>query len=317
MTIATGTFTTFSAKGIREDLTEVIWNVSPTETPFVTSIQRAKASATLHEWQTDALAAADNTNYQLEGDDITSYDAVTASVRLTNDCQISQKTLVVSRTEEKALKAGRKSEVAYQLVKKGKELRRDIEYILAGTNQAKAAGNASTARKVAGLLSWIKTNTSIGTGSAANPSAADGTGTRTDGTTRTFTEASLKAVNKLIFDNASDEPDLLLVPSAQKQVVSGFTGNATRTVDADQKKLIATIDYYVHDYGTLRVVADRFIRSTDVFVLNTDMWALAWFDPIHMEDLAKTGDATKKLLICEYTLESRNEKGSGGVFDIA
>lgn len=318
MGIITNTFQTFQAKGNREDLTDVIWNISPYDTPFVSSIERARAKATLHEWQTDALASANTSNKQIQGDDVSSFDAVTATVRLTNNTQISNKTLVVSRTQETVDKAGRKSEIALQLAKKGKELKIDIEAILVGTNQAKSAGNTSTAAAVASVLSWIKTNTDIGTGAAANPSAADGTATRTDGTTRALVESSLKTVLKGIYTNSGEQPDVVMLPPAMKQVASTFTGNQTKMQDTSDKRLVASIDVYVYDFGSVRIVPNRFMRSTDALVLNTDLWALAWLDPIRQSDLAKTGDtAAKKLVVGEYTLEARNEKGSGGVFDLA
>lgn len=318
MAIIANTFQTFQAKGNREDLTDVIWNISPYDTPFVSAIERAKAKATLHEWQTDALASANTSNFQIQGDDVSSFDAVTATVRLTNNTQISNKTLIVSRTQETVDKAGRKSEVALQLAKKGKELKIDIEAILSGTNVAKTAGSTSAAAKTASVLSWLKTNTDKEAG-GSDPSAADGTGTRTDsGTTRSFLESQLKSVLKGIYTNSGEGPDMVLVPPAQKQVASTFTGNATRMVDAADKKLVAAIDVYTGDFGSVQIVPSRFMRSRDVLVLNTSLWALAWLDPIRQSDLAKTGDtAAKKLVVGEYALEARNEKGSGGIFDIA
>lgn len=317
MAIVTNTFLTFSAKGIREDLTDVIWNISPTETPFATSVARGKAEQTFHEWQTDALAAADNTNAQLEGDDISSFDSVSATTRLGNYTQISRKTVVIADTEEVVRKAGRKSEMAYQVAKKGKELKRDVENILVGTNQARTAGNSTTARTTASVLSWIVTNTSKDAG-GSDPSAADGTHTRTDSSTkRAFTETYLKAVLQGIFNNSGDEPEMLLVPANQKQVASTFAGNSTRFMEADEKKLVAAIDVYVYDFGSIKIMPDRFMRTRDAIVLNSDLWSLAWLRPIKMTDLAKTGDAEKKMIIGEYALESRNEAGSGGVFDLS
>jgi len=316
----TNTFMTYSAIGLREDLTDVIWNVSPTETPFVTGVARTKANAVLHEWQRDVLASA-ATNQQVQGDDISSFDSVTASVRLGNYTQISRKTVIIADTEEAVRKAGRKSEVAYQIAKKGKELKRDIEYNLLSLNQAKTVASSGTAPQAASILSWIKTNgvlASTATGSAgSNPSAADGTGTRTDaGTTGAFIEADLKTCLQDIFTNSGDEPEFLMVGPAQKQEVSAFTGNSTRFVDAEGKKLVASVDVYVYDFGSLRVVPNRFQRTRDALVINTDLWAIAWLRPIKLVDLAKTGDAEKHMLVGEYTLEARNEAGSGGVFDI-
>jgi hypothetical protein len=322
MAILTGTATTFSGSpgiaGIREDLTDKIWNISPMDTPFVSSIERVKVANTLHEWQTDSLASADTSNAQLQGDDIATFDAVVPTTRLGNRTQISRKTLIIDGTLEAVLKAGRKSEIAMQLAKKGKELKRDIEAILVGTNQAKATGSAAVVPKTASVLSWIKTNTDKdATLPGVDPAAADGTGTRTDGNTRSFLESQLKSVLKKIFDATSDAPDLVLLPSLMKQTASTFTGNQTKTQDTSDKKLIASIDYYTSDFGTVRLMPDRFMRSRDVLVLNTELWGLGWLRPIKMKELATTGDAEKRMLIGEYCLESRNEAGSGGVFDLA
>lgn len=308
------TFMTYSAKGIREDLTDVIWNVSPAITPFVTSIAKTKSTQTTHQWQTDSLASASSSNAQVQGDDITSFDAVTATSQLTNYTQISRKTLIISGSEEKAIKAGRKSEVSYQLVKKGKELRRDIEAVLL-SNQAKVIASGGTAPTTASVLSWIKTNTVKGAG-GSDPSAADGTGTRTDGTQVNATEAQLKTVLQDIFTNSADEPDMILVGPSLKQTYSTFSGNATRYKDADDKKLVAAIDVYVSDFGSTRIVPDRFMRTREALVINSDLWAMAWFRPIQMDELAKSGDATKRMILGEYALEARNEAGNGGVFDI-
>lgn len=316
MAILTNTFLTFSMVGGREDLTDVIWNISPVETPFVSRIARAKATQTLHEWQTDSLASADNTNAQLQGDDISSFDAVTATTRLGNRTQISRKTVIISGTENVVNKAGRKDEVAYQVAKKGKELRRDIENILVGTNQAKVTGNSTTAPKTAAVLSWIKTNTDKAS-DGSDPAAADGTGTRTDGTTRSFTEAQLKGVLKGIWTSTGDPPETVLVGGTMKQNASAFTGNSTRMIDAADKRLAAVVNIYEYDFGQVQIVPDRFMRSRDVLVINSDLWALAWLRPVFTEPLAQTGDAMKRMIIGEYCLEARNEAGSGGVFDLA
>jgi Family of unknown function (DUF5309) len=240
---------------------------------------------------------------------------VSATSRLGNYTQISRKTVIIADTEEVVRKAGRKSEIAYQVAKKGKELKRDIEAILTGTNQARLAGNSTTAPNTATILSWIKTNTTKGSG-GSDPSAADGTGTRTDGTQANYVESNLKTVLQNIFTNSGDEPEFLMVPPAIKLEVSAFTGNSTRYKDADDARLVATIDIYVGDFSTVRVVPNRFMRTRDAIVVNTDLWAVAWLRPIKLVDLAKTGDATKKMLVGEYALEARNEAGSGGSFDL-
>ena len=316
MTLPLSTFTTYQALGNREDLSDTIYRIDPTDTPFMTGIEREKASAVLHEWQTQALAAVDTANARLEGDDATTITA-TPTVRLTNVCQISDKVARVTGTQQAVEHAGRSNELAYQETLKGLELKRDMEAILCGANQAKVTGGGTTARTTASVLSWIKTNAvTVGTG-GLNPSAADGTTTRTDSNTPgAFTEAKLKAVLASAWTNGG-KPDMVMAGSFNKQTFSTFTGRATPTEDTRAKKITASVDAYESDFGTLSVVANRFSRSRDVLVLQTDMWALAFLNGRKMvsTDLAKTGDSERRQILSEYALVSRNEKASGGVFD--
>src|SRR5499427_8549038 len=227
MAMPTNTFATYEAIGNREDLSDVIYRIDPTDTPFMTGIEREKATAVNHEWQTQALAAADTTNAQLEGDDAAT--ATTPTVRLGNICQISYKVPRVTGTQRAVEHAGRDDELAYQEMLKGLELKRDMEAILVGNNQAKVTGNDTTARKTASVLSWIKSNTAKGAG-GSDPAAADGTGSRTDGTQRAFTEASLKSVLNSIWTNGG-KPDCIMTGAFNKQVFSTFTGRATQIED--------------------------------------------------------------------------------------
>jgi hypothetical protein len=198
---------------------------------------------------------------------------------------------------------------------KGLELKRDMEAILVGTNQAKNAGTSSVARVTASVLSWTKSNTSKGAG-GADPSAADGSGTRTDGTQRVFTEANLKSVLQSVWNNGG-KPDTIMTGGFNKQVFSTFTGRASPIEEAKSKKITASVDAYESDFGTLKVVANRFSRPRDVLILQTDMWALAYLNGRKMVSmpLAKTGDSERREVLSEYALEARNEKASGGVFD--
>jgi len=315
MALIPNTFTTYSAIGLREDLTDIIYNISPTETPFMTGVARGKATAVLHEWQTDALEPPNGANAQIQGDDISAFDAVVPTVRLGNYTQISRKTVIISMTEEAVDKAGRKNEMGYQVAKKGKSLKRDMETILL-QNQARAVGSSTVAPLLGSVLSFIHTNTQKGTG-GADPTG-NGTNARTDGTQAPFTELMLQAALASVWQNSGDEPDELLVNSEQKQVVSRtFTGNNTRYINADEEKLVASIDVYVYDFGSVEVKADRFMRSRDALIINSDLWAVSWLRPIALVDLAKTGDNEKKLMVGEYTLEARNEAGSGGIFDLS
>ena len=314
MALPTNTFSTYAAIGNREDLSDIIYRIDPTDTPFMSGCETEKATAVNHEWQTQALAAASGANAQLEGDDVTA-DATTATVRLGNIAQISRKSPRVTGTQRAVEHAGRDDEMAYQEMLKGLELKRDMETVLVGTNQAKVTGNTTTARKTASVLSWIKTNTSKGA-SGADPAAADGTGTRTDGTQRAFTEANLKTVLQAVW-NAGGKPDTIMVGGFNKQVFSTFTGRATQVEDTKGRKIIAAVDAYESDFGKISIVPNRFQRARDALVLQMDMWAIAYLNGRKMLSmpLAKTGDSDLKTIISEYALVSRNEAASGGVFD--
>lgn len=189
MAIVSGTFTKYDAIGLREDLSDIIYNISPTDTPFMSSIPQSKATAVTHEWQLDSLAAASGSNAQIEGNEVT-FSALTATTRKSNVTQISTKSVIISGTLEAVNKAGRNSELAYQISKASKELKRDMETSLLA-NTTVAAGNSSTARTLAGIVSWLKTNEST-SGTAPTTS---GTTTRTDGTQRAFTEDQLNLLS--------------------------------------------------------------------------------------------------------------------------
>ncbi len=314
MTRPTNTFSTFEAIGNREDLKDFIANISPTDTPFTKLAGSAEAEAVYFEWQTDALAAPNTGNAQVEADDITAA-AVTPSVRVGNRTQISNASVVISRTQETVKKAGRSTELAYQITKKTKELKRDIEAILT-QNQASAAGNSTTARKTGSLEGWFATNVSRGAGGGSGGFSGGSIVAATDGTQRAFTESLLKSVAQTVY-SAGGDADTLMVGPGQKQMVSAFTGNNTRTQDTSEGTLSTAIKVYESDFGDLKVVTNRFQRNRTAFVLQSDMWQIAWLDDIRIDDLAKTGDSMKKLLVCEYGLLSRNEAASGVIADLA
>lgn len=305
------TFSTFDAVGNREDLSDAIYDISPVETPIMSSIGRTTASAVLHEWQTDALAAASSSNAVKEGADATT-DAVTPTVRLSNTCQIMDKVSRVTGTQQVVSKAGRKNELSYQIAKNGKELKRDMEATITAA-QAEAAGDVSTARTLGALPAWVITNDDFGTGGASGTGL--GNTARTDGTQRAFTEAQVKTVLAAAW-TAGGDPDTIYVGAFNKQKFSTFTGNATRYKTAEDSKLNASIDLYDSDFGELEVIPNRFQRSRDCWILQNDMWALAFLRSFKSYDLAKTGDSERKQLLVEFTLEARNEAASGGVFDL-
>jgi hypothetical protein len=313
MAQVSNTWSTYDAEGEREDLSNVIYNISPTETPFMSAIAKAKATFTNHEWQKDSLTAASGSNAAIEGNEVT-FAAPTSSTKLGNYSQISVKSVIVSGTLEATNRAGRNNEMAYQISKASKELKRDMETSLCANN-AKVAGNDSTARELGGVESWIASNDVMS--AAGNPASptGDGSDARTDGTQRAFTEAQLKAALKLVWDSGGD-PTMLQVGSFNKQKLSGFTGGSTRFDPAENKRLVAAVDVYESDFGALQVAPNRFSPSRSLHIITPDLWAVAFLRDFQLDDLAKTGDAQKQFLVAEYTLESRNEAASGGVFDL-
>jgi len=316
MALPTSTFVTYQAVGNREDLSDMIYRIDPTDTPFMSGAEKEKASAVNHEWQTQALAAASSANAQLEGDDPTT-NTTTPTIRLGNLCQISYKVARVSGTQQAVDHAGRDNELAYQEMLKGLELKRDIETIVVGTNQAKVTGNTTTPRLTASVLSWIASNTSKGAaGGAADPATVDGLGTRVDGTQIAFTEARLKTVLSSIWTNGG-KPGTIFTGAFNKQVFSTFTGRSSAIEEAKSKKIVASVDAYESDFGKLKVVANRFQRARDVLILEMDKWAVAYLNGRNMISipLAKTGDSDRRQILAEYSLVARNEKASGGVFD--
>ena len=320
MAIVTNTFTKYSAVGIREDLANVIFNISPQTTPFISNMTKKKTvKNTFFEWQTDSLAAA-AANHHIDGDDLASFTAVTPTVRLGNYTQISRKDFVIADNLSGAIdEAGRRSEVAYQLAKKGDELKRDMEHNLCGLSHAAVGGSASVARKTAPLTSWLTSNTSNGT-SGANPTLSGGVpnAAPTDGTQRAMTEAMLKSVVQSMYSNGGD-PKFLMVGPHVKTVVSGFAGIAAQRYQAPDgpTTIIGAADVYVSDFGSISVVPNRFSRARDAYVIDPDMVEMATLRPIQSEELAKTGDAQKHMLLSEYGLQVNNQAGLGVVRDLS
>jgi hypothetical protein len=308
------TYQTYTAIGMREDLSNVIYNISPTDTPFMNSVGKTSATAVNHEWQTDSLAAV-ATNALVEGaagSDIT----VSPTTRLGNLTQISGKTVKISGTLDTVNKAGRKSEKAYQLAKVSSEIKRDMEAALLG-NTVKSNGNSSTARVLGGLQTWLNTNYN-----GAGTAGATGSTARVTGTDRAFTSTILNTTIQSCF-TAGGAPTVLLVTPAQKVVASTFTGIATRFRDvpaSQQAQIVAAADVYVSDFGIIQIVPDRFIPNTDnddvAFLLDPEMAAVAYLRPFQTLELAKTGDAEVTQLLVEYTLEVKNEAAHGIIADL-
>src|SRR6266576_3244475 len=284
MTIITNTTTTFDIKGIREELANIIYNIAPEDTPFMSTARRGAVENTLFEWQRDTLAAAVSTNAHIQGDDITSFDAVTATVRMGNRTQIFSKALVVANTVAAVSKAGRKNELAYQITKRSAEIKRDIEKNLQ-ENIGAVAGGTGTAPKTGTMGATIGsidgTNVSMGA-TATNPTdATTFTDPRNDGTQRAFTEALLKTVLSGVWTNGGS-PDTIMLGPTQKAVASAFAGIATKTYFQEAARpaaIIGSADVYVGEFGTYSVVPNRFQRDRDAWILDFEYVSIVYLRP--------------------------------------
>ena len=300
--------TTGVGRGNREDLVDMVYDISPTETPIFSALPRSEATAVLHEWTRDALAAA-AANEQIEGDDAT-ITAAGVKGRLNNRTAISSKTPGVTMTQMAVKKTGMQDEMAYQVAKHMKELKRDIEVMLTA-NTAKVAGSDVAARKSAGLPTWLIDNVNA---VGANP-AGDGSDTATNGTQRALQESFVQEVSQECYDNGG-EPTLMVAGTFNRRVISGFAGNQNRNMDTTSKKMINSLAVYEDDFNVLKVVPDRFCLSRNVLLLDTSAAKVAWLRPIEVQELAKTGDSIRKLVIGEWTLEVSEPRAHGIVRDL-
>lgn len=319
MAILTNSLATYSQIGRREDIIDEVFLIDPQETPFISSIGRTTATNTFHEWQTQALASASKTNFQLEGDDSVTPTAATARVRLGNYCAISYKVAAVSGTAQASVVAGVGNELDNQKMLKGVELRRDMELILLQNNKYEVGG-ASTVRECAGLAAYITNADMTGTNLFT---AATGTGaTQWNLAAATARALSLTILNGAILEAYKDggRPNMLILSPAQKQKFSALTlqsslGGAAQvrysTGQARAMPLIGTVDMWMSDFGTLEVMADVQLAAdtgtanldASAFLVDTRYATLASYRPMFTEDLAKTGDNTKFQVVAEYTLE--------------
>jgi hypothetical protein len=286
------TFVSYNnANGNREDLLNIIVNITPTETPMLSGFGKSKAVATTHEWLQDSLAAVEINNV-VEGSDATAGTA-TARTRVSNYTQINRKVWQVSDTMEVIDKAGVSgSEYSYQLSKALKEIARDLEYsIVNGTGNA---GNASTARQVKGVNAWITTNTS------------------TAGSNRALTEAIYNDLLQAVYESGGN-PDVTYAAGFQKRKISAFTASQTRNIEASNKRLIASVDVYESDFGLQKIVLDRHHSTARVSCLEKSKWKIAMLRPVKAVELSKAGSSRKGMCEAEWTLEALHEGSSGQI----
>lgn len=320
------TFETYDAVGNREELANTISRISPEETPFLSLIGRQSVKTTHPEWQTDTLATPDTTNNRPEGNDWT-YDAVTPTVRLGNYTQISDKTVIVAGSQEDTDKAGRQSELAYQVAKKGLELKTDMEAILL-SNQASSAGsgNAATNRTSAGLRAWLTSNDDMGSGGSSGSFSNGIQSAATNGTQRAFTKTILDSVILSTY-NAGGNPDVFMCSPYVKTVFSAILDDANvvplrKELKSGQATIVAAADMYQSDFGLITVVPNRQMAragasiARNAFLVTPSMVKLGVFRDVSLEKPAKTGDAEKRVLLTEYCLVMKNEAAHGVAADL-
>ena len=330
MAVPANTRQIYGAVGIREDLSNVIYNISPTDTPFLNGSGRASASGTFFEWETDTLATAAD-NWQLEGTDLTSATVVEPR-RVGNYMQISAKAIQSSGTAMAVDFAGRKSTQAYRMAKAAKELKRDMEYMLT-RNVAAVVGNNTTAgtggqptgdtRKTGALGAWVGGNSLHGGGSPAG-AACDGDGndiTVDAGTLRVISLTLIRQLIQKLFVAGSDA-DTIMVGPFNKEAISQLAGTSqvsplrTAANDKSQAHVVEAWDIYVSDFGNFKVIPNRFQRERDGWFLDFDFWGVSYLRPFQTLDIARTGDSKKQELIVEYGLESKNQYASGCMYDV-
>jgi hypothetical protein len=324
----TNTYETYDAVGNREELADKIYQITPEETPMLSLIGRKSVMSTHPEWQTDTLAAVDTDNNQREGDDW-AYDAVAPTVRVGNYTQISDKKIIISRTQDKTSKAGRKSELAREVAKKGVELRIDMEAIIL-SNQASSAGtgNGATNRKLGGMRAWLATNDNMNSGTSGGFNSGTGVvDAAVNGSQRAFTKGILDAVILSTY-NAGGSPKTLMLSPYAKTVFSTFMADSNVALQRyaangkGQTTIVAAADMYLSDFGTISVVPNRQMAragaavARNAFLVDPKMVSLGVFDDIQLVKPAKTGDAEKRVLVTEYTLLMNNEAAHGVAADL-
>jgi hypothetical protein len=321
MSVPSNTYQTYTQTNIREDLSNLIFNVDPYKTPLLNMAKKNRATQGNHEWDTDSLAAQNLANAQVEGDDPQA-QVLTPTARMGNYVQTSNKVVQLSGKSQAVVAAGGSNKMGYQLMKKSKELKRDMEGILT-YNSAKNSGSSAVAATTAGLPCWLYTNVVFQNSSGgANPSLnangwTDGTSTRTyNGSTTTITEAQVKQVLQDVFKSSGESPEYALVSPANKQNISAFSGPGTRFISVEDKVLKTAVDVYQSDFGDVKIIPDIFLaHSGDCFFINPNYIRVAYLRPFQTIPLAKTGDSDKKMLLVDYALEMGNEHAHGALYD--
>lgn len=299
------TYTTYDQIGLAEDVSDVISNISPTKTPFQSSIGSDKVSARIYEWQEDALRAV-AVNAKVEGADATDTNRVATSMK-SNVTQILSEAFKISQTADAVKTYGRAKETAYQVAKTGEELKRDLEHQMVGVDQAAVTGDSTTARKMQSALNSI--SASVSTITDSNTSTAGNQA-------GPLTEANVLATHQLLYNEGADV-EILMIKPADSLLVANFAAASGRNRDfATGKKIVNAVDLYVSPFGELKVVINRFLKTTHALLLDPSMWAKAVLRPWTREKLAKVGDAERHHIIGEFGLKNKNSKASGRISNL-
>lgn len=309
---------TYDMSGDVEEVMDAVYNIDPTETPFMSNIGRGSTGNVLFEIPVDELAAASGTPVT-EGYFIgDSTQAVTDVTVVQNYVQINLEDYRVSGTSRSAQWYGRDDQLGYQRAKATKVLKRNMETALLDNNSA-AAGASGTARETAGLPAWIKTNVDMSATNGASPVWTTLVNDeRSDGVQRAFTETILKSVVKQVWDSGGD-PSILMVGSFNKQAASAFAGIADQRIQVglgDQVPIIGAADFYQSDFGILAIIPNRFQRARDAFVIDPDYAEVKYLRPVEFHQLAKVGDADGEFVLAEFGLAVHNEKAHGIAADL-
>lgn len=310
MAKVTNAFQTYDATSNREDLSDIIYNIDPTDTPFVSSIGRRNVSNVTFDWQTEALPEVDGDNAEIEGFELSRSEA-TPTVRLSNVCQISKRDATVSGTQNNANAAGKAKEMAHQMALVSKALKRDVEKILVSA-QGRDNGTASAARKTRALESWLDTNVLRGDSGASAATEGDAP---TDGDQRALTEDLVKEAMQTAYINGA-EPSVLMIGPVNKLQVSKFAGRSGTQVSVGQNTVTSNVTIYASDFGELKVVVNRWQRERTAFLLDPAFAAVAYYRNFQRTPIAKIGDADTEMIVVEYGLEMKNEKAHAAIADI-
>lgn len=304
---------TANIKGQREDLLDAIYMIDPFDTPFMSSIGKSTANAIKQQWQTDELRSP-SVNAVIEGEDAT-INPGTFTTLLDNICQISDETLQVTGTTDAVRKAGRANELAYQLAKKSKELKLDMEYGLVGVAQAKVNRSSSVAGQLGNIFAYHTTNGSLGATGVAP--VGDGSNTGTPGTARMLTEAMILTASQNIWNEGGKANKIMCNGSMKQAISKKFVGRATQVqLDSSASKISQSVDFYETDFGSYTIVPNRWFKADAVFIYDPAMYSLAYLRGFKQYPLAKTGDSEKRQLLVEYTLRVNNEKSGALIRDV-